>query len=428
MPKRSRYTPNNFRFFNRLLRITFGAWLKRAYGVVTVGLEGLRSTRPPYVVIPTHASMIDPFLVGAFVPEPVYWVTSDGNMRTRLLRSLLSLVGSIPKSKAIPDLETVGMMVDVVRKRRGVVGIFAEGQASWDGRTQGVFPSTAKLLKLLKVPVFVVTLKGVYLSHPRWSWWRRRGHVELEFRRAFEPEELKALDAEAIHARLVAAMAHDEFAWIKGKPIAWRGGGRAEHLELALFMCPECGEVGALRSFRNRFRCHACGALARVDRRGGFAPVAGAKGFRFGDIGAWDRWQGTAFRAWLAERSAKHPHAPLFSDSGVALLRGRKMNPLRRVRTGSLVLYPDRLELSPLIGARAAFPLSSLSGVGTLKQHLFEFYDGRTLYQVRFAHRWCSGRKWQAALEFLAELRGEAPEPAGRAFTMDGRPGVGSRD
>jgi len=255
MPTRSRYSPNNYRFFNRLLRISFGAWVKRAYKVRTFGLEAVRGTRPPYVIIPTHASMIDPFMVGSLVPEPVYWVTSDGNMRTRLMRFLLRLVGSIPKSKAIPDLETVGMMVDVVRKKRGVVGIFAEGQASWDGRTQGVFPSTAKLLKLLKVPVFVVVLKGVYLSLPRWSWRRRRGLVELEFKRAFEPEDLKALDADAIHERLVASMAHDEFAWLGERRISWRGRARAEHLELALFMCPECGAVGSLRSFRNRFRC-----------------------------------------------------------------------------------------------------------------------------------------------------------------------------
>lgn len=418
MPTRSRYTPNNYRFFNRLLRISYGAWLKRAYNMVPVGLETVRAVRPPYVVIPTHASMMDPFMVGSLVPEPVYWVTSDGNMRTRLMRSLLRLVGSIPKSKAIPDLETVGMMVDVVRKRRGVVGIFAEGQATWNGRTQGVFPSTAKLLKLLKVPVFVTVIKGVYLSHPRWSWRRRRGLVELEFKQIFTADELKALDPGAIHARLVAAMDHDEFAWVRGRRETWRGRARAEHLELALFMCPECGAVGALRSFRNRFRCHACGALARVDRRGGFVPLGDSQSFRFRDIGEWDRWQGAAFRDWLAQRSRDRPNEPLFSDSGVALLRGRKMNPLRRVRTGSLVLYPDRLELAPLIGARLSLPLASLSGVGTLKQHLFEFYDGKALYQVRFARRWCSGRKWQAALEFLAELRGEQPEPAGRAFTM----------
>ncbi|MBN1243578.1 MAG: 1-acyl-sn-glycerol-3-phosphate acyltransferase [Spirochaetales bacterium] len=418
MPSRSRYTPNNYRFFNRLLRITFGAWLKRAYNLEVVGLEVFRRVRPPYVVVPTHAAMLDPFLVGSFVPAPVYWVTGDGNMRTRLLRSLLKLVGSIPKSKAIPDMETVGMMVDVIRKKRGVVGVFAEGQATWDGRTQGVFPSTAKLLKLLKAPVVVAVLKGMYLSHPRWSWLRRKGKVVLEFKLAFEPEELKTLDADAIHERLVAAMDHDEFRWLEGRKESWRGRARAEHLELALFTCPECGAVGSLRSFRNRFRCHACGALARVDRRGGFVPVGEAKPFRFRDIGEWDAWQGGAFRAWLAERSARHPDRPLFADPGVALLKGHRMNPLRRLRTGLLVLYPDRIELAPVLGARLSFPLGALSGIGTLKQHLFEFYDGKALYQVRFARRWCSGRKWQAALEFLADLRGEAPEPAGRAFTM----------
>jgi len=77
-------------------------------------------------------------MVGYHIPDPVYWVTGDGNMRSSVMRVLLGLVGSIPKSKSIPDLETINWIVEVIRKRKGVVGLFAEGQASWDGHTQTV--------------------------------------------------------------------------------------------------------------------------------------------------------------------------------------------------------------------------------------------------------------------------------------------------
>ena len=54
------------------------------------------------------------------------------------------------------------------------------------------------------------------------------------------------------------------------------------------------------------------------------------------------------------------------------LLRGYRMNPLRRIRTGVMILYPDRIELATLLGERLAFPVADIEGAGVLKQQLFE--------------------------------------------------------
>lgn len=398
------YIPRNSRAFYRLLRLTYGMWLRFAYRVESQGEEIFKTLRPPYVIVGNHLTTRDAFLLSAYPRDPVYWVTSDGNMRSRLMRSIFTWVGSIPKSKSIPDIETVNWIVRVVRKRKGVIGLFPEGQQSWDGTTLPLYPSTAKLLKLLKVPVIAARLEGAYFALPRWTWSRRRGRVRIVWKRLFTSDELRELGPDEILSRLESGLAWDEYAWQSVHRQAFIGPRRAEHVELALYMCPECEATGRLRSRGKRLHCSACGSTFILDRYGYFR-MAGKGEVRFATIHDWDRWQAIAF-AEVARAALARPGRPFISDSGALLYRGHRMNPLRRIRTGTLVLYPDRLELATLIGERLSFPVSDIDGIGVLKRNLLEFYVGKALYQVRFTRRSVSARKWADGLElFSAKLR-----------------------
>jgi 1-acyl-sn-glycerol-3-phosphate acyltransferase len=401
MAEKRHYIPRNSRTFNRLLKLSYGTWLRLVYRVENRGLELFEGLKPPYVIVSNHVTTRDPFFIGSICPEPIYWVTSDGNMRTNFMRFFLGLVGSIPKSKAIPDLQTINWIVEVIRKRRGVVGLFPEGQASWDGRTLPLFPSTARLIKLLKVPVVAVRLEGAYLALPRWTWGRRRGRVLAHWSLMLDAEEAKRLSAEETYERLKTALAHDEYAVQKRERVAFVGRGRAEHVELALFACPECETMGRLKSRGNKLSCGTCGASFSLDRFGNFHMSDGKKA-RFTTIPEWDDWQ-RKFLVEAVETAMSHPRRPFLSDGGAVLYRGHKMNPLRRIRTGTLLLYPDRLELATLSGERLRFPVASLDGIGVLKRNLLEFYDGKNLFQVRFALRSISARKWADALLLCKE-------------------------
>ncbi|HTX74425.1 MAG TPA: 1-acyl-sn-glycerol-3-phosphate acyltransferase [Rectinemataceae bacterium] len=401
-----RFVPRNIRWFNRLLRATYGAWLLRFFRIRVINPQAAL-LRPPYILVSNHVNLLDPFILGSLVREPVYWITSDGNMRSRIMRVLLRLVGSIPKAKAIPDIETVNWTVRVIRERRGVVGVFPEGQQTWDGSTLPLIPSTAKLLKLLKVPVVGTVIRGGFLSLPRWSWARRRGRIDVEFRLLFTPEQLRALSVDELQKQLEGGLQHDECAWEERERVAYQALRKAEHLELALFMCPRCEAIGSLRSARSRFFCTSCGMALSVDIHGAFRGTRGETP-PFRNLRDWDRWQHGAL-AGLVERTRQREAAerplqqrPLFSDAGALLLRGHKMNPLRAVRSGTLILYSDRIELATLLGERLSFPLSSIEGIGVLKRNLLEFYVGRDLYQVRFPFRHNSGRKWLEAVQLLA--------------------------
>jgi 1-acyl-sn-glycerol-3-phosphate acyltransferase len=412
MPHRSRYVPRNYRWFNKLVRFTYGVWLRLFFRIEVTGDDAAKTLLPPFVVISNHVTILDPFILSVLLREPVYWITSDGNMRTSLMRALLRLVGSIPKSKSIPDIETVNWTVEVIRKRGGVVGIFPEGEQSWDGTTLPLVPSTAKLLKLLKVPVLAAVIKGGYSSLPRWTTARRRGRIEVEFKLAFDPAEPKARKVEEIGERLEAALRHDEAAWQEKARVPFVALRRAEHVELGLFMCPRCEAVGSLRSSRSRLNCVSCGMALKLDPFGRFRSRIDGPPV-FSNIRDWNRWQADAFRrrllreANLLRDSGSRPHRPLFSDAGAMMLRGRKMNPLRVLRTGTLILYPDRLELATLLGERLRFPIALIEGISVLKRDILEFYVGRDLYQTRFPMRPTSARKWQTAVSILAEAAGK---------------------
>jgi hypothetical protein len=134
-----------------------------------------------------------------------------------------------------------------------------------------------------------------------------------------------------------------------------------------------------------------------VDAHGALRGVRGAQP-PFSTVRDWDHWQSTAIRAYAAACSARRTDKPLFSDAGAILLRGHRLNPLRPFRTGTLILFPDRIELATLLGERIVFPLEKVEGISVLKRALLDFYIGRELYQVRFPFRSISARKWMDAV------------------------------
>jgi 1-acyl-sn-glycerol-3-phosphate acyltransferase len=403
MPTGQPYTPRNARWLNRLLRQSLGRILVRYFRIGASWTEAARAIRPPYVLVANHVTLIDAFILSAFVPAPIYWITADGNMRSSVMRAILRYVGSIPKSKAIPDIETVGQTVRVIRKRKGVVGICPEGQTSWNGVSQPLAPATAKLLKLLKVPVLAAVIRGGYSSYPRWASSPRRGRIEIDFSAAFQPRELKAAGVDETAARLEASLAGDESAWGAERGIAFSSTRRAEGLELALFMCPSCRSVGTLRGRGIGFRCESCGAASLLDSRYRFRQALGERP-PFEGIKEWDAWQDSAFERLILAGARERPALPLLSDEDVVLERGRRLRPQRRVASGRLLLYPDRLEMERASGGRLSFALADMEGVGVLKKRLLEFNLGRSLYQARLPKPSASARKWHMAIEVLRRV------------------------
>lgn len=385
--------------FTRFLKLTLGTWLIRRYRLSVEHREVIESLEPPYLLLPNHVSFWDPFFVGYLSPYPVYWVTSDRQFRNRLLKSLLGLVGAIPKSKGIADLETIRKIFDV-KRHGGVIGIFPEGRRNWDGHTLPLIYPTAKLVKSLKIPVVVPILKGAFLTLPRWSRVRRKGAVTVEYRSGPGAEELASMSVDEVFERLSALVDHDEWRFQRERMIPLKGRRRADGLERSIFLCQSCEEIGTLASDGNRLNCRQCGKSVEVTEYGFFDGSS-----RFETIREWNLWQLECLRSRLSScAEAVSPQdttaEPCLSDGPATVHTGYRSKEMKRLTRGRCALYPDRLQIDGTDGDRYDFPLARVSGVNVQNKEQLEFYYGDSLYNFVFDQS-VSGYKWMIAIRML---------------------------
>lgn len=387
------------RLLNRILKKTLGPYLVRRYRIEYIqgNMEGLK---PPYVVISNHTNNWDPFILSHKINEPVHFVTSVEQFRSRFMRFLLGLAGCIPKTKAMSDASTVKSLFHV-RDRGDVVGVFPEGLRCWDGKTQEILYPTAKVLKSMRVPVVSFRVNGAYLSHPRWALKSRRGKIQVNYGILLTAEQLKNLSVDEIYERMCAALCTNEYRWQEERMIPFVGTRLAETLERALFLCPKCGKTGTLFSKGDTLTCLACGETVRYNSYGYFEKDSGQPHFK--SVLEWNQWQLKMLEDMVLERLA-HPGEPIFEDRDVTLFTGERYVSIRKQNKGTLRLYVDRLEFIDRNNNTTSYALSHMNGVSTHLSDWFDFYHEGHFHRIAFKDRHTSANKYTEAYEVIKRL------------------------
>ncbi len=378
-------------------------------------VEGLR---PPYIVIPNHVMTFDPALVNYYIPVPVHYVASDANFRNPIFSFLLRQLGTIATSKLADDLASLRLMLKTLKERK-VIGIFAEGQRSWDGVSLSIIPSTAKLVKLAKVPVLVSLLKGGYMSIPRWSFHHRRGRVVIEQKLAVTADEAKRLSLDEITERIESALAHDDSEYQNDRPMPYVSNRPAESLQLALFYCPNCSCLNTMNSSGRRFFCESCGYSVEFTQFYRFRAMPGPNSHpvHFRTIREWSLAQNEFVEHHLRESLNGGSPKELFSDDHALMFTGYRLSRLRRQGIGRLSFHTDGLRFAPsadsrtkrragaLGGSDRFFPWDEVKALNVVYQDQLEFYFGRTLYVFRFPRHDTSAHKYELCGWKLEEIR-----------------------
>ncbi|MCX6340187.1 MAG: lysophospholipid acyltransferase family protein [Candidatus Aureabacteria bacterium] len=130
-----------------------------------VGLENLPS-RPPYIVFSNHISWFDPFLVGSWVPAPVYFMTMEGLLKFPPLGLLLRCVGAFPVSRGSLDRSAIENSTNILESG-GVVFIFPEGGIGRLRKGEKLRPGISLIAQRTNVPLVPVDISGCRgLYHP----------------------------------------------------------------------------------------------------------------------------------------------------------------------------------------------------------------------------------------------------------------------
>lgn len=356
----------------------------------------------PFLIVGNHVNNFDPVMTSSNQHRVIHWVANDAVFRHPFLRWAFQQVQTIPKTKGMSDLDTVRFMHKKAREG-GIIGLYPEGQTSWDGLTQPLTPATPKLVKLLKIPVVAVVTKGGYISQPRWVWTKdlRKSRVVLEVKVLISQDEIKSLKVDEIEERLRKGLFNDDFQFQKDNPVKLKSKNRAETLELFTYICPKCKTVDALKSEKHNVRCQSCDWEFTIDEYGLFPDKS--VNFPFESLSEWSSWQKDTTSKMVADYMAlDDPEEALIHNENLTLLTGKGLVPLRPLCKGDLKLLQDRLEFIPHKGDTMVFPIEELEALSIFKQQKFEFYHEKVLYRFHYGTPRDSAYKW---LKFLEEIQ-----------------------
>lgn len=247
-----------------------------------------------YLLIGHHVSGFDPIIINAFSKRLIRFLYTTANNTKPMRARMLHMLGMIPFEKKSGDFNAVRRLKRLVDEGKPV-GIYPEGEATWDGVAKGCIPSTAKLVKLLDVPVYGVRYEGAYLSKPRWSQHIKRGRVYMTTFPIMSRDDIKDYSIEQIQERMDGAIFHNEWEWQEDHHVTYRGIRRAEYIERLLYKCPECDQYNTLRSHGNRFSCRNCGVTYLYTNKGTVhvydTHLQNKHHLMDMNIGQWTKWQ-----------------------------------------------------------------------------------------------------------------------------------------
>ncbi|MBP5177646.1 MAG: hypothetical protein ILP02_03580 [Clostridia bacterium] len=255
--------------------------------------HGCKGLKPPYLLLCTHAAFLD-FKVATKAMFPhgaTYVVAIDGFIgREGIMRK----VGCIATRKFISDTTLVKNLKYSIDVLKQTVVVYPEARYSISGTTAILPPSLGKLARLLSVPVAVLNTHGHYINSSVWNLKPKKVPVDADFTVIAGKDEVRALSAEDINARIKKAFYYDEFAWQKEKGVLVKDKNRAKGLEKVLYKCPHCEKEHLMRPEGDVLYCGACKKEYRYNEDGSISAVEGET--EFSRIPDWYEWERSCVR------------------------------------------------------------------------------------------------------------------------------------
>ena len=235
------------------LAYSFGKIILRVFFPITVvGREHVPKAGPALIVV-NHACYLDPIFLVAASDRYIRFFTTAEMMHTSLGRWLFTRLGSISIHRYRNDPQGVRELLRALKEKE-IIGLFPEGERSWDGNPLPVSDRVKKLLVKLDVPIVPAQIEGSYAVFPRWAKIPLPGRIVVRF----HPTQCPPFSEEKI-ASLLAKIAASS----GGKTALLRS---PEGIEKLLWACPDCHAIGSIFTEGPIIRCKECHATWRLNR------------------------------------------------------------------------------------------------------------------------------------------------------------------
>lgn len=362
--------------------------------------------KPPYLVLGNHVGYWDPFVTGHFLPHFTHFVSSDTTMRNPIVRFFLTRLGTIPIKKNIRDTKVIRDIISVIRQGENV-GIFPEALRNWSGSSFKMDPSIAKLIKLLNVPVVIPVLKGMNLFNPRWSTKLRYTKVEVAYHLLFNLGELQKLSNEEVFIRLEKALSHDEVAYQQKTKNKIYSKHKAEHINHALYICPNCKAIDSFKVKGNDFTCSSCHYDIHINRYGFFERITKGKLY-FENIRDWFFWEEKWLLNYSSEKFDSKDKEAIFEDNNSYFYHSSSDGKLEFVSRVNLKLFIDRIVVEYLTDKDdLVLNFDDLQTINPQINDRLEIYYNDEAYRFVGERLGVSGLKWEVAVNAIWKKLGQ---------------------
>ena len=276
-------------FWRTLLRVVSApTMIATRFKCEKIGMERL-GRKEPALFLMNHSSFTDLKIAASMLHSRPYNIvcTTDGFVGKNWLMRRLGCIGT---NKFVSDLNLVRDMVYATKKLKSSVLMFPEAGYSFDGTATVLPDHLGKCVKLLGVPVVIITTKGAFARDPLYNNLQLR-HVNLSATMEYllSPEEVATLSAQELSARIGEKFAFDNFRWQQENKIRIAEPFRADCLNRVLYKCPHCKVEGSMKGEGTALTCHACGKAWELDEYG--ALVAKAGDTVFSHVPDWYAWE-----------------------------------------------------------------------------------------------------------------------------------------
>lgn len=162
----------HYRLSQYVLRFLFRLFTRTEFK----GLENVPPTGS-LLILATHASFIDPPLVGSWLPRESYYLARDSIVTAPFLGWLVKKYNTYPIRRGASDREALRSCQRILKNGWSMT-FFPEGTRSADGRVGHLKPGFLMILDGLdNVPYLPVVIEGNYEVWPRQKKWPRPGKV-----------------------------------------------------------------------------------------------------------------------------------------------------------------------------------------------------------------------------------------------------------
>ena len=213
--------------------------------------------KPPYVILSTHGSIMDYFIVQRVTfPHSIYNVCDDSDIEK--YKWTISHIGGMYNSIYGEDNAKINDIKKAI-KRNKIVVLYPEVKMSIDGATGILSEELANMLKELNVPVVILKNQGSYLHKPIWNNTITWNNIQSQFIQICNKDEINTISEEDLYRKIEESFKYDDYAWQRNQRISLSNKNRCNGLEKILYKCPQCLEENKIVSKGDKIYCSSCG-------------------------------------------------------------------------------------------------------------------------------------------------------------------------